>query len=40
MYMPECIQLDTGKQMEGPIAMGDTADSYKAFEMVQGWVNW
>jgi len=38
--MLECIQLDTGKQMEGPVTMDDTVDSYKTFEMVQGWVNW
>jgi hypothetical protein len=46
MYMLECTQwsvgkpLDKGEQMEGLVTMDDTEDSYKAFEMVQGWVNW
>ena len=32
--------LDTGEQQEGLVTMDDTEDSYKANEMVQGWVNW
>jgi hypothetical protein len=46
MYMLECIQrsvgkpLDTKEQMEGLVTMDGTEVSYKAFEMVQGWVNW
>jgi len=46
MYMLECIRwsagkpLDTGKQMEGLVTMDDTENSYKAFGMVQGWINW
>jgi len=44
--MLECIRwsagkpLDTGKQMEGLVTMDDTENSYKAFGMVQGWINW
>jgi hypothetical protein len=44
--MLECIQrsvgkpLDIGEQMEGLVTTVDTEDSYKASEMVQGWVNW
>jgi hypothetical protein len=41
-----CIKWSVGKpsntraQTEGIITMDVTEDSYKAFEMVQGWVNW
>jgi len=46
LYTLECIHWSVGKpwdtreQRKGLVTMDDTEASYKAYEMVQHWVNW